>query len=211
VSAELFLGRPAPATPPPAAWGSWVAEGGGLLGALGSHFIDGFRHWFGDVASATGTLSTLRPERVDPESLAPVRADADDTFTFTLTFANGVVATMTASSAVSPGQGARILVTGTDGVLIATQRGPNPDPDGVVLAAKATEREAIAMPVEERFRPFTDDRDHRLVAFRLLLREFARGIREGTSPAPSFADGARGQAVLDAIRTSSREGRRVDL
>ncbi len=210
-SAELFLGRPAPTEPPVASWSAWAAEGGGLLGALGSHYVDAFRHWFGEVASAQGTLATLRPERRDPETLAPVRADADDTFQFTLTFASGVIATMVASSAVSPGQGARIVVTGSDGAMVATQRGPNPEPDGVVLAAAAADRALAELPMPERFRPIADDRDQRLGAFRLLVREFARGIRAGTSPAPSFADGARGQVVLDAIRASAREGRRVEL
>lgn len=209
VSAEFMLGRPAPETPPLATWGAWVAEGGGLLGALGSHYIDGFRHWFGDVATAIGTLATLRPDRRDPETLAPVRADADDAFSFTLTFASGVIATMTASMAVSPGQGARITIVGSDGVLHATQRGPNPGPDGIVLAGKASDRALAPLEMPERFRPFEDDRDQRLVAFRLLVREFERGIREGVSPAPSFDDALACQAVLDAVRLSAREGRRV--
>jgi predicted dehydrogenase len=211
VSAELMLGRPAPETPPPATWAAWAAEGGGLLGALGSHYIDGFRHWFGDVATASGTLATLRPERRDPETLAPVRADADDAFSFTLTFATGVIATMTASSAVSPGSGARITIAGSDGVLQALQRGPNPEPDGIVLAAKASDRALAPLEMPARFRPFEDDRDQRLVAFRLLVREFERGIRAGVSPAPNFDDALACQAVLDAVRLSAREGRRVTL
>ena len=45
--------------------------------------------------------------------------------------------------------------------------------------------------------------------FRLLTREFVRGIRTGTSPAPNFYDGWRNQQVMDAVRESSRSGRRV--
>ncbi len=63
----------------------------------------------------------------------------------------------------------------------------------------------------ERFRPFEDDRDQRLVAFRLLVREFERGIREGTSPAPNFEDGLRCQEVLDAVRASAAGGGTVGL
>ena len=211
VSAELLLGRAAPETPPAATWGAWTAEGGGVLGALGSHYIDGFRHWFGDVATASGTLTTLRPARRDPETNAPVRADADDAFTFTLTFASGVILTMTASIAVSPGPGGRIAIAGSDGVLMALQRGGNPEPDGVVLAGKASDRALAPLEMPERFRPFDDDRDQRLMAFRLLVREFERGIRTATSPAPNFDDAHACQAVLDAVRLSAREGRRVPL
>jgi predicted dehydrogenase len=203
VVAELLLGRAAPETPPPMTWGGRAAEGGGFLGALGSHYIDGLRHWFGDIARASGTLRTLRPDRTDAATGSVVQADADDTFAFTLEFEGGVVATMTASSAVSPGQGARITISGTDGVLVATQRGPNPEPDGVVLAGKATDRALAPLEMPERYRPFEDDRDPRLVAFRLLVREFERGIRAGTSPAPNFEDALRVQEALDAIRASA--------
>ncbi|MGE3960216.1 MAG: Gfo/Idh/MocA family protein [Dehalococcoidia bacterium] len=202
VSAELLMGRPA-GDPPAYAWNARISEGGGMLGALGSHFIDGFRHWFGDVAQARGALRTARPDRRDAAG-AIVQADADDTFTFTVEFQSGVIVTMTASSAVSPSQGGRITITGSDGVLVATQRGPNPEPDGVVLAGKSTDRRLEELPVPDRFRPIDDDRDHRLGAFRLLVREFERGIREGTSPAPSFEDALRCQVVLDAIRESAR-------
>ena len=202
VSAELLMGRPI-GDPPPYAWGSRTAEGGGMLGALGSHFIDGFRHWFGDVGQAQGTLRTARPDRRNAASGEVVQADADDTFAFTPEFESGVVVNMTASSAVSPSQGGRITITGSDGVLLAMQRGPNPEPDGVVLAGKSTDRALEALPVDERYRPFDDDRDNRLMAFRLLVREFERGIREGTSPAPNFEDALATQLVLDAIRESA--------
>src|SRR5690606_420073 len=203
VSAELLMGRPA-GDPPPLAWNSRAAEGGGMLGALGSHYIDGFRHWFGDVATARGALRTARPDRRDPATGEIVQADADDTFSFTLEFERSVVVTMTASGAVSPSQGGRITITGSDGVLVAAQRGPNPEPDGVVRAGKSTDRTLEALPVPERYRPIEDDRDHRRPAFRLLVREFERGIREGTSPAPSFEDALKCQQALDAIRASAR-------
>jgi predicted dehydrogenase len=211
VSAELLLGRAAPDAPPPVTWGSRATEGGGFLGALGSHYIDGLRHWFGDVATVSGTLKTLRPERLDRESGQVVHADTDDTFSFTLTFKNGVVATMVASSAVAPSQGVRITVAGSDGMLVATQRGANPEPDGVVLLGKSTDRVLAPVEMPARFRPFEDDRDPRLVSFRLLVRDFETGIREGRSPSPSFEDGLKCQQVLDAVRESSRSGRTVTI
>src|SRR5690606_24332859 len=115
-----------------------------------SHYIDGFRHWFGDVATARGALRTARPDRLDRETGVVVQSDADDTFTFTLEFESGVGVSMTASSAVSPSQGGRITITGSGGVLVATQRGPNPEPDGVVLAGKSSDRALEPLPVPER-------------------------------------------------------------
>ena len=210
VSIELLMGRPRPDSPPPYTWAADSAQGGGLLGALGSHYIDGLRHWFGDVAEVRGTLLTRLPERRDADG-AVVEADTDDTFSFTLTFESGVLATMTASSAVSPNQGARITVAGSDGVLQATQGGPNPGPDGVVLAGQAADRQLLPVEMDARYTPIVDDRDQRLAAFRLLVREFARGIREGVSPAPNFDDALACQRVLDAVRESSASGRTVRI
>ena len=210
VSAQLLMGRPRADTPEAFTWGADQSQGGGLLGALGSHYIDGLRHWFGEVAEVSGRLTTRTPARVEADG-TPREADTDDTFAITLLFENGVVASMTASSQVSPNLGARISIAGSEGVLVATQRGPNPGPDGVVLAGRAGERELTELPVDPRYLPIEDDRDQRLAPFRLLVREFERGIREGISPAPNFDDAVACQEVLDAVRASSSSGQTMRL
>jgi predicted dehydrogenase len=207
---ELFLDRYVTREPRAATWQAFRSEGGGILGALGSHYIDGLRHWFGDVASASGRLMTLRPDLVDPATGRKLHAETDDAFVFTLEFANGGIATMTCSFAATPARGARIAVMGERGTLIAEQAGPNPTEDGRVIASRD---DAPLQPLETpaRFTPFTDDRDHRLMAFRLLVRDFTRGIDTGTSPSPNFTDGLRCQQVLDAIRESDATGRTIAI
>ena len=77
-------------------------------------------------------------------------------------------------------------------------------PDGTVLGANFDSGpEVRELPMPERFRPFDDDRDGRLMAFRLLLQRFIQGVESGTSPGPNFYDGFRCQQVLDAVRDSS--------
>ncbi|HET7874478.1 MAG TPA: hypothetical protein VFN71_03055, partial [Methylomirabilota bacterium] len=39
-----------------------------------------------------------------------------------------------------------------------------------------------------------------------LVKRFLEGIRKGTSPSPSFEDGMRAQAVLDAVLRAERDG-----
>lgn len=207
---ELFLDRYVSPEPRPLTWMARKSDGGGLLGALGSHYIDALRDWFGDVASVSGNLATLRPDLVDTATGKRAKAETDDTFAFTLTFANGGMATMIASFATTPTRGAKIVVMGENGTLIAEQPGPNPLEDGVVLASRnGAPLQALETPA--RHLPFKDPRDHRLMAFRLLVRDFTRGIDEGRSPAPNFADGLRCQEVLDAVRESSASGRTVAL
>jgi len=206
---DLFLDRYVTPQPRPLTWNAFKADGGGLLGALGSHYIDGLRYWFGEIESVYGQLEALRPDVLDAASNRIVKAETDDTFLFTLQFASGATATMSASFAATPTRGAKIVVMGDAGTLIAEQPGPNPMEDGIVIGSRGGS--ALA-PLEtpKRYLPFTDARDHRLMAFRLLARDFADGIERGTSPSPNFTDGLRCQEVLDAVRESSRTGRKIE-
>lgn len=206
---ELFLDRYVTREPRPFTWLARKADGGGLLGALGSHYIDALRHWFGELATVSGTLSVLRPDLVDSKGKR-VRAETDDTFTMTLTFRNGGMATMIASFATTPTRGAKIVVMGDRGTLIAEQPGPNPMEDGIVIASRDGEPlHVLKTPLQ--YTPFTDARDHRLMAFRLLVQDFTKGVEQGSSPAPNFVDGLRCQEVLDAVRESAESGRTVEL
>ena len=207
---ELFLDRYVTREPRALAWMAREAEGGGVLGALGSHYIDALRHWFGDVATVTGRLGNLRPDVLDPATNQVVRADTDDTFSFTLEFVNGGMATMIASFAATPARGAKVVVMGERGTLIAEQPGPNPMEDGVVIASRDG-APLQPLPTPPQYTPFKDARDPRLMAFRLLVREFTRGIDTRTSPAPNFDDGLRCQQVMDAVRASHAAGKTIRL
>jgi predicted dehydrogenase len=99
---------------------------------------------------------------------------------------------------------------GDAGTLIAEQPGPNPMEDGAVVASR-NGSPLQPLPTPSRYTPFTDARDHRLMAFRMLVRDFNDGIARGTSPAPNFTDALRCQEVLDAVRESSRSGRRIGI
>ncbi|MEO5700057.1 MAG: Gfo/Idh/MocA family oxidoreductase [Casimicrobiaceae bacterium] len=207
---ELFLDRYITPTPRPLTWNAYRAEGGGLLGALGSHYIDALRHWFGDIATVSGSLDILRPDLVDEATQRAATAETDDTFQFTARFKSGGLATMIASFAVTPARGARIVVMGDRGTLIAEQPGPNPLEDGVVIGSQdGAPLRTLETPVQ--YTPFKDSRDHRLMAFRLLVQAFNAGIAQGESPSPNFTDGLRCQEVLDAVRSSAASGCALDL
>lgn len=209
-TAELFLDRYVSEQPRPLTWLSSRSEGGGTLGALGSHYIDAFRHWFGDIATVSAQLASFRPEVVNTATGEIVKAETEDTFLFTLTFRGGGIATMSASFAVTPMRGGRIVIMGENGTLIAEQPEANPLDNGTVIASRGgSPLRELEMPA--KYTPLTDPRDPRLAAFRLLVRDFTAGIDAGISPAPNFADGLRCQEALDAIRESSETGRTVEL
>ena len=101
------------------------AAGGGILGALGSHYVDALRHWFGEVSTVRGRLDSLRPNLRDAATGAIQQAGRDDTYSFALDFRNGGTATMIASFVATPARAPRIVVMGEKGTLIAEQAGPN--------------------------------------------------------------------------------------
>ena len=212
VHMTLFRGPTESQGPRPMAWGSQASQGGGFLGSLGSHYIDCLRDWSCEITRVCGGVFVHDPDRVDPESRQTVRADADEAFSFLATFKNGGWGSMSANSVAPFGPGARIEIYGSEGTLHTPQPGFNPPPDGVVLGARFGEGQEIReLPMPQRLRPFDDDRDHRLMAFRILVRRFLQGVAEGTSPAPNFYDGLRCQQVIDAVRQSSESGRWVDI
>lgn len=184
-------------------------RGGGMLWGLGSHYIDCLRHWFGEVESVSGELLNFTPDRASDSGI--VLADADATFFATLRFVNGGYAQIIGTREAPFGSGATVEIYGSEGSLFTPQRGGNPPAHGVISGAKVGAEKPEPIPVPERLQPFSDDRDDRLMPFRMQVREFVRGIETGTSPAPNFLDGYRCQQVLDALRESSRTGRRVSI
>jgi predicted dehydrogenase len=186
-----------------------AAQGAGFLFGLGSHYIDGLRHWFGEAESVSGELHNFSPERMRGE--ATVLADADDTFLANLRFRNGALAQIIGTRAAPFGSGSTIEVYGSEGALVTPQRGVNPPPHGTLLGARGGEEKLQELPIPERLQPFSDDRDERLMPFRLMTRAFLEGIERGASPAPNFYDGLRCQQIMDALRESAATGRRVDI
>ena len=212
VRADMILGAPPRAARPPAAYDprrDQAAQGAGLLFGLGSHFIDGLRHWFGEVESVLGHVANFSPERMQDGE--PVVADADNFYFAELSFRSGVMAQLTGTVAAPFGAGATVEIYGSEGTLIAPQTGPNPPSHGVLRGARIGDPSLGDLPIPSRLEPLTDERDDRLMPFRLLVREFLSGIRSGTSPAPNFDDGYRCQQILDAVRESSASGRRVAI
>ncbi len=191
----------------PMTWQARLESGGGALGAIGSHFLDSIRWWVGDIIEISASLQTLRPERTDASGSITL-ADADDSFVINMKFANGALGSLAYTAASPVMLGARTIIEGSDGVLVLPQAGVNPTSAEVVHGAKAGE-EVAPLPRPAAFDPLPDDSDRRIPAFRRLVRDFDRGLKEGTSFTPNFADGFAVQAILDAVRESSATGKAV--
>lgn len=191
----------APAGPPPFNPGrDDAAQGGGMLFALGSHYIDTLLHWFGPLESVSGDLFTGAERMKDG---AVVKIDADNAFAVTLRFRSGALARMDAGFGLPFAASSGIEIYGDQGSLFLPQTGGNPPSHGVLRGGRRGDAAVHDLEIPERLRSFQDDRDDRLFPFRTLVRRFVEGVGEGVSPWPNFADGYRCQQALDAIREAA--------
>ncbi len=176
------------------------ARGGGILNAAGVHAIDRFRTWFGEPADVTGRLSHVSALSQD---------GAEDTYTATLSFESGCVATLQHCAAVQ-GPGLRACrVVGDKGTLWLE--------DGSVWLASAGSIHEMGLPDDlappaapsassDPKEVFTTLELPPYTRLAERLRDLIQGERVpvGAPPTPTFADALRTQRVVDAIRESDR-------
>jgi predicted dehydrogenase len=197
---EYLLRSPSRRDPDlPWTWWSDRDQGGGALGAIGSHAIDAMRVFAGEIAEARGWLETFVRERRDPVSGGMREVTADDITFAWLRFVSGTIGSLSISLAET-NRSHRILLTGTSGSARVVEQ-------GTLQLAVGSERWVDA-PVADDLPPSNSigipDSDWAR-AFVRYARAIASAIREGkpaVDGAATFEDGHRTQLVLDAIRRS---------
>ena len=194
-------GRPQASDAP---WNWWfdAAQGGGILGAVGSHLIDLCRFWCGsEIRYVAGLAETFVQERKD-DAGQPRPVTADDFSSCVLQTASGVIATITLSTVAHQGPGHLGQVTGSEGTLLLTGE------TRLEFAKSGGPLEDVSAPDDlwEQTKP----NNMWARSFVRLMREMIHVIRGGTPQGepPTFRDGWQVQRVLDAVR--SARGVRLD-
>ncbi|MCW5849496.1 MAG: Gfo/Idh/MocA family oxidoreductase [Anaerolineae bacterium] len=190
-------------------WGWWFskAQGGGGLGAAGSHHVDLLRWWLGELVAVDGRVDTLIKQRPDPQTGEPRVVDADDYYFFQGELASGARVTVEASYICRPNKGTRIEIYGEKGSLIL-------DADDRLWGMQAGDTQPAELTVPD---PLLDtpgvSTNVWSRSFIYQAREMVNAIREGRGVGwgATFRDGAQTQAVLDAVRQSSDERRWVEV
>lgn len=181
-------------------------QGGGWLGASGSHLIDQIRNEVGEIVAVSAALPTLSPEVPRVE----------DTFVMRLEFANGAQGVVQQTPSDFGPRELLYRVSGSKGTLW-TQ-------DGKIWFADKQGTRELPMPDElipEAPPPGADPR-HReeawkrmaaveLAPYTQLCRQFRSAIERKPLPAnlprpATFADGVACMAVIDAVRQSAAMG-----
>jgi len=181
------------------AWQSQKKFGGGLLGAIGSHFIDFCRWIAGDVKSASAELATLVKKRPREDgTLGDV--DADDNVSLRLRIGKDAIASVNLC-ATTNAQLSSVYVLGSNGVLHIR---------GSELYGVRAGREPVPVTAPAKFPAKQFEGGHHLLGpFYALVTEMIKQIRGEPSQVPTFEDGLRVQEVIDAARQSARSGRIV--
>jgi predicted dehydrogenase len=196
-----------PRSRPAGDWWSLASEGGGRLGANGSHQVDLLRWWLGEVAAVSGEIRTLVPGRLDKATGAPWRADADDAVAFRLEMRSGALADVFISAAARHNAEPTTQIFGSEGTITLSN---TTEKLMIAKAGGAFEDASEADPNAGLDGVNSGIWNVSVVA---LMRELADSIREGRPlrEGATFVDGWRNQQVLDAVRRSSAERRWIAM
>lgn len=196
-----------PASRPKGDWWSDAAQGGGRLGANGSHQVDMVRWWLGEPAAVVGQALTVVPDRRCKHTGDRWTATADDLSHFTLEMRCGALANVFMSGVAAANMGNETQIFGSKGTITLSNS------DERLYFAKGT----------GSFEEITvDDPDARLAGLNKgiwnvsvlgALRELTAAIAQERelSRGATFVDGLRNQMVLDAVVASTTSRAWVDL
>ena len=194
-------------------WRMDAAQAGhGAMGDMGVHVIDLIRWSFGEITRVAAHAGIAYPSRMSPEGAKA--ADTDDFCTVSAELASGAHATLTVSRVARGLNEQRLDAYGTAGALSyrLTRDGARWY-RGELSSASTGSFEAVRVATGL---PRTAGEGDPLevtgkATIAPLIKRFLAGIRKRESPSPAFADGARAQAVLDAVRESTASGLWVDV
>ena len=196
-----------PDSRPKGDWWSMADQGGGRLGANGSHQVDMLRWWLGEVAWVTGAAPVIIPDRLDKATGAPWTATADDLAWMSLEMQSGALAQVFMSGVAAHNTGNLTQVFGSKGTITLDNA------DEKLWFAKAGQGfEEITETDPNASLPGVNPGIWN-VSVVAVMRELAAAISEGRAlqRGATFADGLANQKVLDAVRISGTERRWVRL
>ncbi len=197
-------------------WYSNDQEGGGVIGALGTHAID-ILHWlFGQTESVISTLSTSIKERTCNKTNKQKRVSSEDICLGQLeikdTFTNNLIpAQLTLSSVSKEGRGCWIEVYGSEGTLILGSDNQKDYVHGFGLwhAEKGLPIRNISADSDLAFK--TTWKDGRIAPVSRIQHLWAESICDGTPIIPGLLEGAASQKVCDKLKESAKSGVKLFL
>jgi predicted dehydrogenase len=188
-------------------WWSDQTQGGGALGAIGSHVIDGFRWLLGaEVSEVSGNLATHIRERKD-EAGTLRKVTTDDEANLLLRFAEsdvteGATGNVSLSMVEAGKPEHRLEIFGARGALIIEE-------GGELWQSRVGDGEWQRVETDASDLAETMRESGWARGFTVFSRKIVEALRTGRTTvegAATFEDGYRTQLVLDAARRSYESG-----
>ncbi len=191
-------------------WYSQASQGGGALGAIGSHSFDYIEWLFGPVQRLSAHLSTAITTRSD-DSGQPCPVDADDTCTIQFTLQDQTPGTLCLGTALWKGQGHWLRVHGAQGTLVVGSDNLKDYVHGFKLWRADPGQDLTEVVIPQRLAFPQIYQDGRLAPFISLAGRMLRAIETGTPMIPSLKEGLRSQILIDTARQSHQQGRWITV
>ncbi|MCT7978753.1 Gfo/Idh/MocA family protein [Laspinema olomoucense] len=188
-------------------WYSQKQQGGGALGAIGSHCFDYISWLFGPVKRLCASLSTAVTERPDPKAggqLKPV--DADDSCLLMLELVEGTPIQVSLSSATYQGRGHWVEVYGDRGTLVLGSDNQKDYVHGFKLWGAPAGESLSELAIPHRLEFSKTYPDGRIAPFIRVVDNWVRGIEARRAIAPSLREGVYSQLLMDLTHESHETG-----
>jgi predicted dehydrogenase len=196
------------------AWRYDQDRANGVLGDLGSHWID-MAHWLAGPISRVRSHLGVYVKR-DGAQGGPLANPANESSLLLVEFANGAHGTIHASSVAhiaDRGMQQQVKLYGEAGTLEINANYGGPEDGAVIRAVRAGENEFKTLPVPDSYwagaqsAAVWDVFNTQSVG----VRAFVDSILEDRPATPDFRDGYRAQQVIDAALASHRIGEAVSI
>ncbi|MBW4690669.1 MAG: Gfo/Idh/MocA family oxidoreductase [Lyngbya sp. HA4199-MV5] len=189
---------------------NWYArkdQGGGALGAIGSHTFDYIAWLFGSVKQISARLSVSVPERPDPASGQLKSVDADDVCMILLELADGTPCQLCLSAATYQGRGHWVEVYGDRGTLVLGSSNQKDYVHGFKLWGSHLGEPLKELDIPKHLEFPETFQDGRIAPFVRIVDRWVQGIDTGRAIAPTLEDGVYAQRLMDLAHESNETGR----
>jgi predicted dehydrogenase len=193
---------------------NWYArkdQGGGALGAVGSHIFDYISWLFGPVRRLSAKLITTIPDRPDPNTGEMKPVDADDACMLMLELADGTPCQICISSVTYQGRGHWVEIYGDRGTLVLGSDNQKDYVHGFRLLAAPAGKNLSEVEIPHRLVFPKNYTDGRIAPFIRVVDNWVQGIKFGTAQTPSLKEGVYSQLLMDLAHKSNDTGVWVEV
>jgi predicted dehydrogenase len=185
-------------------WYSQKSQGGGALGAVGSHAFDYVRWLFGEVHTLTAQLKSTISQRPDQYGVMQA-VDADDTCNILLELVDGTPCNISISTVAYAGKGHWLTIYGDRGTLVLGSSNLKDYIHGFNLHCAQPNQDLVLMPIPPEYELSQTYADGRLAPFIALCDLLVSAINHKTTMIPSLYEGIQSQTLMDMTHKSDQE------